>query len=129
MRFARFCALLYLLLSILGWLRLEQAILNWNLLIEFRANPGPLYIAAGGLLWGLVGLPAAWGLWLHKSWALQLAHLAAPVYPLTYWIDRVAFNHDPQGLQNWPFALGLTLIWLGLNYLALPVKRLRWHKE
>ncbi len=125
----RLCALLFLFLSILGWLRFEQAILNWHILVEFRAYPGPVYIAGGGLLWGLAGLAPAWGLWSHRPWGFRLARLVAPMYPLTYWIDKLAFNYDPQGLQNWPFALALTLIYFGLIYLGMPIRRKERHNE
>ena len=119
----------FILLSILGWLRFEQAMLNWQLLIELGAVPGPAYIAAGGVLWGLAGLGPAWGLWSRKPWAVRLSQIAGPVYPVTYWADKLAFNQNPQGFQNWPFALGLTVIWLGLIYLGLPRARSSYPHE
>ena len=112
----RFLALIFLFLSLLGWLRLEQALLNQRLLAQLGAWPGPVYIALGGAVWGLAGLPAALGLWGRRAWSGIAARLAALVFLLTYWIDRLWFSAERMPVINWPFSLGVSIIWLVLVY-------------
>jgi hypothetical protein len=115
----RLLALVFVLLSGLGWVRFEQALAHWSLLLEFGARPGPLYIAAGGALWGLAGLPAAFGLLTCRRWGPSLARWIALIYPLTYWADRLLFASAQGGMQNWAFALAVTALWLAYVQLAL----------
>ena len=116
----RLLALIFVLLSGLGWIRFEQTLAHWGLLLEFGARPGPLYIAAGGILWGLAGLPPAFGLMTRRGWGPPLARWVAPVYPLSYWADRFLFSSAQGGMQNWVFALVITALWLVYVQLALP---------
>ncbi|MDD5371663.1 MAG: hypothetical protein PHQ40_21490 [Anaerolineaceae bacterium] len=114
----RLLVLIFIGLSGLGWLRFEQALAHWGLLLEFGAHPGPLYIAASGALWGLAGLPPAFGLMTRRWWGPPLARWVAPIYPLTYWADRISFGSSLGGLQNWAFALVVTAFWLAFVQLA-----------
>lgn len=112
----RFLALIFLILSLLGWLRLEQALLNQRLLVQLGAWPGPVYIALGGAVWGLAGLPVALGLWGRRAWAGPAARLAALIFLLTYWIDRLWFSAERAPVFNWPFSLGVSIAWLVLVF-------------
>jgi hypothetical protein len=118
-RWVRLLALVFVFLALMGWLRFQQALSGWSLLIQLGAWPGPLYIAAGGAAWGLVGLPAAWGLWVGRGWGALAALLAGLFYPLSYWTDRLIAQQVSQGFSNWPFALGVTAIWLIFIFVVL----------
>jgi hypothetical protein len=109
----------FLLLAFLGWLRFEQALVFWKPLAQLGARPGPLYIALGGALWGAMGLVAAWGVWRPARWTPAGVGAAALLYPVTYWADRLWFSPGAGPFTSWPFALGVTGVWLVLAYAAL----------
>lgn len=113
---AKVLAVAFFLLAVMGWLRFEQALQNWNLLVELGAWPGPFYIAVTGIAWGLVGLVPFFGLLRRKSWAPAAARLAAFFFVLTYWVDKLWIDRSSTRLSNWPFALGASLIWLGYTH-------------
>ncbi|MCL4559775.1 MAG: hypothetical protein M1281_04055 [Chloroflexi bacterium] len=115
----RLLAVGFLFLALMGWLRFQQALESWNLLSQLGAWPGPLYIAAGGAAWGLVGLPPAWGLWTGRDWGPLAALLAGLFFPLTYWIDRLIAQQVSQSFTNWPFALGVTAAWMIFIFVVL----------
>jgi hypothetical protein len=118
-------AVIFLLLAAVGWLRFQQTLASWNLLSELGVWPGPLYLALSGAAWGMPGLPAAWGLWTGRRWAVRFAWPAAGFYPLTYWVDRLFLTRSPQALAAWPFWLGVSLLWLGLISVVLICKPAR----
>jgi hypothetical protein len=107
----RLIGLAFLCASILGWLRLIQTLHDWSILVQLGAVPGPFYVAVSGAVWGLAGLPAAWGVWRRTSWS-SLTGLGVGLFlAVSFWADRLAFSSQ-SGFQNWPFALGVTLLWL-----------------
>lgn len=114
-----------LVFSGLGWLRLQQAFAAWDFLLELGLWPGPLYMAAGGALWGLCGLAGGLALWLRRRWAPRLALAAALLITASYWIDRLVFARSAAAQVNLPFAAGATLIGLGFVILTLTLPRQR----
>jgi|SRR5450759_29455 hypothetical protein len=104
-------ALLFLILSVLGWVRLEQAIQGWRVLSHFGGAGLPIYQGISGALWGLIGLPAVWGLWRRKIWTIKAVWPAALAYPLFFWLDRFLAGRAPQSQENWIFASVMTLVW------------------
>lgn len=120
---------IFLLLSILGWIRLQQAVAYWGLLEQLGAWPGPLYIAVGGILWGIAGLVPAWGLWSASRWGARAAWIAAPVFPLTYWADRLWFSPGAGPFASWPFVLAVTAAWLVFVFAVLARARPRVRKQ
>jgi hypothetical protein len=103
-----------LLISLFGWLRLQQSISNWDLLQQLGIHPGPLYLALGGTLWGLLGLCAAVGLWYRFSWSVIFTEASALVFAASYWLNRLAFERSAVSQTNAYFAIGLTIA--GLIY-------------
>ncbi len=103
-------------LALLGWSRLQQSVLDWDLLQELGVQPGPLYLAAGGAVWGVLGLAAAVLSFVPRRWASRLVFGAALVLTATYWADFLIFTRAAEMMVNWPFALGVTLV--GLLYCA-----------
>ena len=62
-------ALGLLAISITGWLRLQFVIGAWDFLSQTGVEPGPLYQAILGGVWGAGGLVCAAGLLLRQRWA------------------------------------------------------------
>ena len=115
--------LAYLLLSLMGWLRLEQALQYWGFLKELGVFPGPFYIAFGGAVWGAAGLACALALWLRRPFAPLLAYTAALFCTLWYWADRLFLAQNSLANLNWPFALGVNLLLLLFIFLVLALPR------
>ncbi len=112
-------AAVFLALGALGWLRVQQAVAFWGMLAELKAWPGPLYIAAGGALWGVLGLTAAWGVWRPEKWGAAVGRGAAVLLAATWWIDRAWLSPGAGPFDGWPFALGVTVVWIGFVFVAL----------
>lgn len=115
----------FLFWSVLGWLRFVQA-LKTRLLILELLNPGHYwYLLMAGLIGGLAGLPALWGLMRGASWAPKIIGVTAVFYPALYWFERLFLWADPDAQRNSPFMLFLTVIWLGMVVWAMCSKRCR----
>lgn len=104
----------FLYLALMGWLRLQQALLDWNLLLEFGALPGPQYLAISGAVWGVLGLAGAVFTYVPRRWARRTALGIGLLFSASYWADFLLFTRAAEMMTNWPFALGVTL--LGLLY-------------
>jgi hypothetical protein len=102
----------FLLLSLLGWLRLGQAAANWDWLSQLGIRPGAGYLAISGGLWGLLNGLAALALLARRPWAPLAARLAALAAAGLYWL---------------PFSIALTLLGLGLVFGVLARPRQRQH--
>jgi hypothetical protein len=99
-------ALAALLLSAWNGLRLGEAIAFRQVLHEYGAQPGPVFLAVSGGVWLAAGLVVAAGLWRGKAWGWYAAAGAAAGYPVWVWFERLVLQ---QPHANWPFALGVTL--------------------
>ena len=93
-----------------GWARLIQALLSWQWLVTYGAEPGPLYIAITGGLIGAAGLVAALGLLLHHPWGTPWARGYAPALALFTWADRLLFSRSTAAWAGWLIDLALTLL-------------------
>ncbi len=109
-----FLAAGFLYLALLGWSRLQQSLLDWDLLRQLGVHPGPLYLAAGGAAWGVLGLVAAVCCFVPRGWAGRAALAAGLLLAASYWADFLIFTRAAEMMANWPFALGVTLA--GLLY-------------
>lgn len=115
-----------LFFSWMGWVRFQQALVNWTWLQSLPIAPSPLYLAASGAVWGLLGLVAGLGLWLRRGWSIGLARIAATWFALSYWLERLLLGRAPATQVNLPFALTLTALALFYTFgvLSLPRQRL-----
>jgi hypothetical protein len=103
---------IFLALSLLGWVRLGQGLAGWSLQVELLGRPLAGYLVLSGLLWGLLGLLVAGLLWRRSEMAIPAAWAGSIVYPLAYWLERFLLVRSPEEWTNWPFMLGATLLWL-----------------
>ena len=109
-------------IAVTGWVRLAAAITGWYWLNFTKMNPGPLYLAITGGLWGLTALAALIWLVLRRPGYRLVGMSAALFFALTYWIDRLFISTHPGGTGNTPFAILLTLLLLA--YVALVLRPL-----
>jgi uncharacterized membrane protein (DUF2068 family) len=90
-----------------------QALAVWQvwsqqtLLASLPLTMAPALWIAQGLLWAMLGLAAAWGLWRTHRWAHWLTGLGAPVYALTWSIERGLWSASAESRMGLPFAIVL----------------------
>ena len=115
----------FVLWTALGWLRFFGAINNRILIIEFLPDWIYWYLLGAGLVWGLVGIPVIGGLLWGASWTRKYIPIAALLYPLIYWVERLFIWQSTLGQSNWPFMLILTVAWSGLVVWVLLSEKVR----
>jgi hypothetical protein len=105
-------------LAMAAWngLRLGWAISFSQILHEYEARPGPLYIGISGAIWLVVGFILAAGLWLGRTWAWYAAIGSSTAYSAWVWFDRLVLE---QSHANWPFILIVTLVCLCIISILL----------
>ncbi len=113
--------IVFLLLSLNGWLRLQQAVSYWSILEQLKLYPSGLYLAITGGLMGLSGLAAGLVLWFRRPGADWVALAVAVTWLAMTWVERLALAATPAASSNWPFMLGVTI--LALIAVGLPVIR------
>jgi hypothetical protein len=109
-----------LILAVLNLTRLLSAIRFWPFLQEILPFSG-LYLVGTGLIWAGFSLPLFWGLWHGLPWAPGMARIAAVVYLIYYWLDRLLLTLHPEREANLPFAIGASLV--GLAWIVWILSR------
>jgi len=111
-------ALAVLTISVLNLIRFIQTISLWKFLSDL---PGlsPVYLAASGLIWALLGLPLSWGLWRGNVRAPVAARILCVAYFIYDWIERLIMARMGNKLENWPFFLAFTLLSLVVIFWGL----------
>jgi hypothetical protein len=114
-----------LVAAFFGFLRFQQTLRYWDLLLRMQAEPGPVYMAVSGLLWGLVGIFTAGVLWLGRPWAARAGRIAAVVIAGSYWGERLLLYRSPASQANALFAALITVVLVAFAFgvLALPRQR------
>jgi len=105
--------------TVLGWLRFSQALQQRELILAYTTSGIFAYLVGAGVVWGVAGLPALWGLTFRTSWARMAIGVNAVLYPAIYWFERLVLWQDENSQGNWLFMLALTLIWLGVSLWGL----------
>jgi hypothetical protein len=98
--------------------RLAQTLLLWEqlgALLPFS----PLYLALSGLVWGLVGLALAPGVWFGAAWAPRFVRWAAPLFSAYYWLEYIILVEHAGRSPNWPFLATLNLALLIWGFWVL----------
>jgi len=109
----------FLILAWTGWLRLYLTLVDWQLLMVIGVRPGPLYLAAYGIVCGAAGLVVAISLFLRQPWAPAAARVTAIITTAWNWLDRILFTRSAGGWTNWPFSAGMTVLCLLFVFLVL----------
>ena len=105
--------------------RFYLALRQWQFILASPAEISPLYLAVSGLIWGLAGLPLAWGLWRGQRWARKTLIGFGSIYAVYYWVERILLVRKPAANSNWPFMLGLTIVLLLFTIWTLTRPRAR----
>ncbi len=106
-------------LAVMGWLRVGQTIALWLMLTAVNVWPGPIYLVFSGSMWGVTGLVAAIGLWVHFRWARTFTIATALFMAASYWIDRLLIVRSTAARANLPFAVLMTILLLVYMFAIL----------
>jgi hypothetical protein len=117
-------AVAVLTISVLNLIRFFEAIRLWEFLSDL---PGisPVYLAASGLIWALLGLPLSWGLWRGNARAPAATRILCVAYCSYEWVERFIMARMGSRLANWPFFLVFTLIILGVIFWGLSREKVK----
>jgi hypothetical protein len=86
-----------------------------DVLLEYSAQMPPTLTAGMSLLWFIIGMVAAWGIWQKKTWSAKWLPGAAAGYTAWYWVERLVWQ-NPR--PNTVFAILATLAGLLLVIIA-----------
>lgn len=102
-------------LSVWGLLRLFGALSWWDVLSQFRARLGPLYLSITGAGWALVGAVLVWSILSRRRWARLAIPISIIAWLITYWIERLFFE-APRA--NLPFTILLSVFILAMTLIV-----------
>lgn len=112
-------ALGLLILSMLGWMRFFESLVNWQEFIHAGMQPGPWYTAASGLAIGLLALTASIGIWLQARWAPAITRMITILWLAWMAFDRLFVAASPNALSNWPFLACVSILILAGVFFSL----------
>jgi hypothetical protein len=113
-----------LILTVFNAVRFGSALAQWDLLLDFTPRPGPLYIAATGLIWTLGWLIVYLSIELKWKWARKAIFAFSILYIAYYWIDRLLFQTS-QERSNIKFIFIGTVLGLAFVILTLTLPKSR----
>jgi hypothetical protein len=114
-------------LSVYGWLRFQQSLSLWKILIQIEVWPGPLYLAISGAAWGLMGLIAVLALFFRLTWAIQYTKVIVLLMAAWYWFDRLVLVQSEAARTNLVFMALLTI--LAVIYTFAVLRSLQRNKK
>jgi len=100
-----------LTLAVAYWMRFALALSNWDFLRSLLPF-SPIYLVLTGAVWGALALVCVWRLWLGLRYARELTLALSLLFSVYYWLDRLLVAGQKDGGINYPFALGINIIWL-----------------
>jgi hypothetical protein len=100
-----------LIVAVMNLARLGEALAGWKSL-EALLPISPAYIAVTGLVWGALGLLAAWRLWQGQPWARGFCGGFISLFSVYYWVDRLFLPGYPGRNSNWLFSVAMNLLFI-----------------
>lgn len=115
-----FLGITVIIVAISNGLRLCEAVFFWKILGKYHASP--IYLAITGAFWFITGSILAFEILRRKSWAWAGTIAGISCYAAWYWVDRLEIEIQH---ANGPFALALTVLFLGISTMILFSKNSR----
>ena len=115
-----FLVIIILTTSLCNGLRLCEAVFFWMVLTKYHSSP--IYLAITGAVWLIIGSILAFEILKRKSWAWVGTITGISFYTVWYWVDRLEIQIPH---ANGPFALTLTVLFLGISTMILFSKNTR----
>ena len=110
---------LVLLISLYHLFRFIQVLLNQQILEILSLKVSPIYLGADGLIWGIVGLILAWGLWNGYYWAWKAGLVLPLCFAVLFWIDLIWLSAPDRLQSRWLINLVLTIFGLSAVFISL----------
>ena len=119
----------FIVLCMTSWnaIRTYSAIVNWQILAEFKANPA--YILATGLFWFITGLWLIGCIWKKVSYTFRASLAVAGLYYLWYWCDRLYIQTSPAPNVLFSAVFSTVLLVVYSIILSIPASRAFLNKE
>lgn len=118
-------AVVVFLLSALSWGQAAYALARRAFLNALDLSIPLWVIAASGLVWGVIFLITAWGLWTLRAWARIAAIVSFVLYPIVTLGLQVAFAQGVYERGRLPFMAAISALIAGLVALILTRRRIR----
>jgi len=115
-----FLVIIILTIALRNGLRLCEAVFFWMVLTKYHSSP--IYLAITGAVWLIIGSILAFEILRRKSWAWAGTIAGISCYAAWYWVDRLEIEIPH---ANGPFALALTVLFLGISMMILFSKNTR----
>ena len=94
----------------------------WLTPLQSLLRVSPAYLLGRGLVWGLCGMVASYGLWRGLRWAPRLVLWGAAAYILFYWLERILLvQAEAWGVNGW-FSTGMSILVIFLVWWILTSK-------
>ena len=101
-------------------IRIFGSIKFWEIMIEYNAFPGPLYLAIISIAWVLIGTICLFGLIKKFPWSLTMLKISTLLYSSWYWFDRFLFRNN---LQSFWLPMLFSLITIAIMIFLLHHKK------
>jgi len=115
-----FLVIIILTIALSNGLRLCEAVFFWMVLTKYHSSP--IYLAITGAVWLIIGSILAFEILRRKPWAWAGTIAGISCYATWYWVDRLEIEIPH---ANGPFALALTVLFLGISMMILFSKNTR----
>jgi hypothetical protein len=103
-------AILLILLSGMGLFRSGWYLLNWSYSISLMTPWRYWWLINSSLVYGLLGLPAAFLLWKGERAAKKFTFFILGLFTLLFWIEKMFITANAAARIDWPFALVVNLL-------------------
>lgn len=110
---------LFFLASVLGWMRMRQALVYSSVLTRLEISVPPLYLAVSGAVFGIAMLAAGAWLWLGLHGYRLLVGSVVGLFCAWFWIDRLLLTRNPAAHTNNTFILVVTVFFLVFTVAVL----------
>ena len=109
--------LLWMVLCLSAWglIRLIATLRWWDVLSEFKASLGPLYLSITGAGWAVAGVVLLWSMWIAKPWSRLAIVVSILLWLAEYWIERLFFQ---QPRPNLLFTLAMSALLLAVAFTS-----------
>jgi hypothetical protein len=115
-----FLGITVIIVALSNGLRLCETVFFWKVLGKYHASP--IYLALTGAFWLFIGFILVFEILRRKSWAWAGTIAGISCYAAWYWVDRLEIEIPH---ANGPFALVLTILFLGISTMILFSKNTR----
>jgi len=115
---------LVLTIGVLNLLRVVQTVKQWEFLGELLAV-SPIYFVISGLVWGLLGLVLAWGLFFGGGWAPRLLRVTSLINMIYIWMDRLVLRDPSSRYPGSIFFAVLSIVIVVIIFWILSRKNVR----